>query len=393
MQLPFQGRFSENPGWALRPAFGQNDWRTDTVWRQPGNARRIRRHLRGFGALLPNISVQYTGNPQADFSLQLQALGDWYSKYYQQAYSIAEQVISELRSRGYRVDVLQRPEDLCNPSAGCVDFIGHVVKLQKDGREYVAGTGDRGLYSRVNSVQEFVDMLEQHFSMYATPATDTTSTTTATTTATTTTTPTATTTATPTTTATAIPTATSTATTTPTSTTTSQYYSRSAVLSAPDGYRVGGRFTLKIQGAPSSQVSIRAWQNGNDHGTTPLGTTDSRGYYEISGVWGDEHAGQWVEIIYVGGEQVGQINFEITKPQTQPVNTVSVSIPSYPATDSGSTTQEPVISQDQIPSSSTQPDIVAEANSRQADAGSSMLPLLIGAGVVALILFSGGGRK
>ena len=369
MQLPFQGRFSENPGWALRPAFGQNDWRTNTVWRQPGNARRIRRHLRGFGALLPNISVQYTYNPQADFMLQVQALSDWYNKYYQQAYSIAEQVISGLKGRGYRVDVLQRPEDLCNPSAGCVDFIGHVVKLQKDGREYVTGTGDRGMYSRVNSVQEVVDMLEEHFSMYATTATNTTSTTTAT--------------------ATTTPTTTS----TPTSTTTSQYYSRSAVLSAPDGYRVGGRFTLKIQGAPSSQVSIRAWQNGNDHGTTPLGTTDSRGYYEISGVWGDEHAGQWVEIIYVGGEQVGQINFEITKPQTQPVNTVSVSIPSYPATDSGSTTQEPVISQDQIPSSSTQPDIVAEANSRQADAGSSMLPLLIGAGVVALILFSGGGRK
>lgn len=404
MQIPAQGRFSESPGWALRPAFGQNDWRTNTAWRQPGTASRARRYLQGLGGMLPNISVQYTYNPQIDYNLQVQALMDWYNKYYQQAYSISEQVMAELRRRGFQVQVIQTPEQLCNPSANCYDYVGHLVNLTKNGFTMQAGMGDRGSFSRVNSVSEFADSVERAFlasyesqtgaqyqqqpqpTVTQPQATVTQPQPTVTQPQPTVTQP--------------QPTVTQPTVTQTQPTVTQQTYAtgqqtmtyaKSAVLLAPDGYRTGGRFTLKIQGKPNSQVSIRAWQNGSDHGTTPFGTTDSQGYYEISGVWQDVHAGQWREIVYVGGETVGELNFTVVKPEPPPANTVGTSTPSITTT-----AQEPVLTQDEIPSSATQPSVVTSPSDVQITSQSTFqfsgLALLAAVGV-ALLLISGNGKK
>jgi hypothetical protein len=117
-------------------------------------------------------------------------------------------------------------------------------------------------------------------------------------------------------------TANTTATTTQASSTTATTttYRRDVQLLAPDGYRTGGRFTLKIWGLPNQTVEIEAWQNGQSHGRTAYGATNAQGYYEISGSWQPEHAGRWQENIYVGGEIVGRLDFELVNPSQPPGN-------------------------------------------------------------------------
>jgi hypothetical protein len=163
-------------------------------------------------------------------------------------------------------------------------------------------------------------------------------------------------------------------------------YRRDVQLVAPDGYRAGGRFTLKVWGPPNQTVEIAAWQNSLSHGRTAYGTTDSSGYFEISGVWAPEHAGRWQEDIYVGGELVGRLDFEITAPQqTQPAPDTVVILPPAnqpPQPGSGSSVG--------IPSDGTGNGNGDAAPSGQA--GFSISPTVLLVGAVAL-LFLLGGRK
>jgi len=163
-------------------------------------------------------------------------------------------------------------------------------------------------------------------------------------------------------------------------------YRRDVQLLAPDGYRAGGRFTLKVWGPPNQTVEIAAWQNSLSHGRTAYGTTDSSGYFEISGVWAPEHAGRWQEDIYVGGEIVGRLSFEITAPQqTQPpADTVVILPPANqpPQPGSGSSVE--------IPSDGTGNGNGDAAPSRQAGFSISPTVLLVGA---AALLFLLGGKK
>jgi hypothetical protein len=169
-------------------------------------------------------------------------------------------------------------------------------------------------------------------------------------------------------------------------TATTTTYRRDVQLLAPDGYRAGGRFTLKVWGAPNQAVEIAAWQNSLSHGRTAYGTTDSSGYFEISGVWAPEHAGRWQEDIYVGGERVGRLDFEIAAPQqTKPAADTVVILPPAnqpPQPGSGASVE--------TPSDGTGSGSGDVEPSRQAGFPISTTVLLVGAAALVFLL---GGKK
>jgi len=158
-------------------------------------------------------------------------------------------------------------------------------------------------------------------------------------------------------------------------------YRRDVQLLAPDGYRTGGRFTLKIWGLPNQTVEIEAWQNGQSHGRTAYGATNAQGYYEISGSWQPEHAGRWQENIYVGGEIVGRLDFELANPSVPPGN-VTVT--------PGSSTQMPELPAANQP---PQPGSGAQAPDTGGMPSGGGFPMLLLVGGAAVLLLMSGGKK
>ena len=173
-----------------------------------------------------------------------------------------------------------------------------------------------------------------------------------------------------------------------TNTATTVTYRRDVQLLAPDGYKTGGRFTLKIWGLPNQTVEIEAWQNGQSHGRTSYGATNGQGYYEISGSWQPEHAGRWQENIYVGGEIVGRLDFELANP-SQPPGNVTV-------TPGGSmqTPDLPAANQPPHPDSGTKaPDTGSQTPGIVVQPAGTGLPMLLLIGGAAVLLLMAGGRK
>jgi hypothetical protein len=401
MQLPVQGKFDEAPGWALRPAWGQQygrsvsgggrpEWgrqygrsqtaaalRPDSPWsrqnRSPQWGRQrmpeVRSYLRGLGGMIPPAPSVY-GDPVQDLAAKTQ----WVNTYFAQSQQYADAVVAALQSAGFAVNILGAS---CDPGAGCIGLFQYQATISKDGKSMDASIGNPVRY---NSPQEEASDIAYLFSIYAVPAqsystgintsvlvqTSNTST------------------------QVQLPQEFSYATTTtqpanaaPATTTT---YRRDVQLVAPDGYRAGGRFTLTVWGPPNQTVEIAAWQNSLSHGRTAYGTTDSSGYFEISGVWAPEHAGRWQEDIYVGGELVGRLDFEITAPQqTQPeTDTVVILPPANQPLQPGSGSSV------ETPSDGTGNGNGDAAPSRQTGFSISPTVLLVGA---AALLFLLGGRK
>jgi hypothetical protein len=406
MQLPVQGKFDEAPGWALRPAYGRSgggggrpEWgqqygrsqtaaalRPDSPWsrqnRSPQWGRQrmpeVRGYLRGLGGMIPPAPSD-ASDPQRDLALKSQ----WVNTYYAQSRQYADAVVAALQSAGFTVNILGSS---CDPGAGCVGLFQYQATLSKDGKSMDASIGNPVRY---NSPQEEASDIASLFSIYAVPAqsystgintsvlVQPSSTSTqvqlpqefasATTTATT-----------------AAQTANAAATTSDAAATTTTYR-RDVQLLAPDGYKTGGRFTLKIWGLPNQTVEIEAWQNGQSHGRTAYGATDSSGYYEISGSWQPEHAGRWQENIYVGGEIVGRLDFELANPSEPPGNvTVTPTMPELPAAN-----------QPPQPGSGgkTTPDAGGQTPGVTPSGSGLPMLLLIGGAAVLLFAMSGGGKK
>jgi hypothetical protein len=346
MQLPVQGKFEERPGWALRPAWGQQYGRSQSgggkpVWGQQYGRREAavalrpdspwarqnerstwgrqrmpetRAFLRGLGGYIPAAPFSY--NPLEDMNLKAQ----WTNQYYAKSVEYADGVIAALRSMGFDVQVLGVA---CDPAAGCLGMMLYSAIINKDGKTMDTSIGNPVRY---DSPQQEASDIAYVFGIYAVPsqsfssginndalvqaATVPSST--------------------PTyeqwlQTATQAPSATTTTATATQTTTAAASYRKDVQLLAPDGYRTGGRFTMKIWGSPGQTVEIEAWQNGQSHGRSAFGTTDASGYYEISGSWLPEHAGRWQENVYVGGEVVGRLDFELANPaQTEQPGNVTV---------------------------------------------------------------------
>jgi hypothetical protein len=75
--------------------------------------------------------------------------------------------------------------------------------------------------------------------------------------------------------------------------------------------RVGDTFLVEVRGAPGQTVSVHAIQNGRDLGRSSYGSTDSSGYFRITGQLGPEHAGDWSEVWYVGDTAAPGIRFNV----------------------------------------------------------------------------------
>jgi hypothetical protein len=82
----------------------------------------------------------------------------------------------------------------------------------------------------------------------------------------------------------------------------------------PD-FIVGDAFTITIAGAAAnSAVTVVSYQNGvsNTNGVPfNVGTTNGSGGFTLGGTQTSGLAGTWVEYWYVGGTQVGVLNFDI----------------------------------------------------------------------------------
>jgi hypothetical protein len=381
MQLPAQGKFEEAPGWALRPARTAAALRPDSPWsrqnRNPQWGRQrmpeVRGYLRGLGGMIPPMPF-VTGDPLQDLAAKTQ----WVNTYFSQSRQYADAVAAALQSAGFTVNILGAS---CDPGAGCLGLFQYQATLSKGGKSMDASIGNPVRY---NSPQEEASDIASMFGIYAVPAQSySTGINTS---------------------ALVQPSGTSaqvqlpqefaSATTTQTQTqtqtsntaATTTTYRRDVQLLAPDGYRTGGRFTLKIWGLPNQTVEIEAQQNGQSHGRTAYGATNAQGYYELSGSWQPEHAGRWQENIYVGGEIVGRLDFELVNP-SQPPGNVTVT-PDLPAANQppqpGSGTKAPDVSV-QTPDVSVQtPKLFVQPS------GIGLPVLLLLAGGAALLLLSGG---
>jgi hypothetical protein len=384
MQLPVQGKFDEAPGWALRPAHGPSQTeaalRPGSPWsrqnRNPQWGRQrmpeVRGYLRGLGGMIPPMPSD-ASDPQRDLALKSQ----WINNYYAQSRQYADAVVAALQSAGFAVNILGAS---CDPGAGCIGLFQYQATLSKDGKSMDASIGNPVRY---NSPQEEASGIASLFGIYAVPVQSY---------------------------STGIntsslvqPSGTSaqvqlpqqfaSATTTQTqasdtaaasNTAATAAYRRDVQLLAPDGYRTGGRFTLKIWGLPNQTVEIEAWQNGQSHGRTAYGATNAQGYYEISGSWQPEHAGRWQENIYVGGEIVGRLDFELANPSQTPGNVT--------VTPSSSTQMPdlPAANQPPQPGSGAQaPDTGGQTPGVMPSGGGFPMLLLVG-GAAVLLLMSGG---
>lgn len=389
MQLPAQGKFDEAPGWALRPAWGQQygrsqtagdlhpAWgqqygrsqtaaalRPDSPWsrqnRSPQWGRQrmleVRGYLRGLGGAIPTMmSEPDYAKAAADAKYYFEMFFPRYSnQYWQQSKDFADAVIAELQSRGYEL----RNLTLACASSDCFPAMYSFV-MAKNGRSMEASAGNP---IRFNSPSEEADFLDAAFGGGSSsdywsggPASVSEG---------------------------DIGTLIANATTTQTANTaTTTTYRRDVQLLAPDGYKTGGRFTLKIWGLPNQTVEIEAWQNGQSHGRTAYGATNAQGYYEISGSWQPEHAGRWQENVYVGGEIVGRLDFELTNPSQPPGNvTVTPTTPELPAAN-----------QPPQPGSGTKaPDTGGQTPGVVGQPAGSGLPMLLLIGGAAALLLSGG---
>jgi len=385
MQLPVQGKFDEAPGWALRPAYVRSRTaaalRPDSPWSRQNRSPRwgrqrmpeVRGYLRGLGGMIPPMP-SVISNPWQDLAEKTQ----WVNTYYEQSRQYADAVVAALQSAGFTVNILGSS---CDPGAGCVGLFQYQATLSRDGKSMDASIGNPVRY---NSPQEEASDIASLFGIYAVQAQsfstgintsvlaqppDTS-------------------------TQVQLPrefasaTAPGTQTQASNAAATTVTYRRDVQLLAPDGYKTGGRFTLKIWGLPNQTVEIEAWQNGQSHGRTSYGATNGQGYYEISGSWQPEHAGRWQENIYVGGEIVGRLDFELANP-SQPPGNVTV-------TPGGSmqTPDLPAANQPPHPDSGTKaPDTGSQTPGIVVQPAGTGLPMLLLIGGAAVLLLMAGGRK
>jgi hypothetical protein len=206
MQLPVQGKFDETPGWALRPAWGQQygqsqtaaalrpawgqqygrsssgggrpEWgqqygrsqtaaalRPDSPWSRQNRSSQwgrqrmpeVRGYLRGLGGAIPSMMsepdyAQAASDPQYYFQVFFPRYSN---QYWQQSKDFADAVIADLQSRGYEL----RNLTLACASPDCFPAMYSFV-MAKDGRSMEASAGNP---IRFNSPREEADFLDAAF--------------------------------------------------------------------------------------------------------------------------------------------------------------------------------------------------------------------------------------
>jgi hypothetical protein len=62
----------------------------------------------------------------------------------------------------------------------------------------------------------------------------------------------------------------------------------------------GQQFRLVVTGPPGEIVSVQTWLDGKRLADVNYGTTGADGRWEVTGWFGEEHRGAWIEVWYVG---------------------------------------------------------------------------------------------
>jgi hypothetical protein len=316
--------------------------------------------LCGLRGAIPAMPFSY--NPQEDYTLKQQ----WANTYYQQSVQFAQNVISEMRARGFSVNVGSSAD--CLPAAGCIGLASYSGTISKNGQEMAVTLGNP---VRFNSPSEEADYIASLFDQQAfasqlaqqqaqqqvQQAQQQT----------------------------ASSTSTGSQFTSSSSTTASSSGSNtssvplSATITARDGYVVGRSWEVVVTGPPGQPVSVRAFQDDKDLGQTQYGVTAADGKFRMSGTFTSDTVGRWTEHWYVGDKLAGTVNFIVTKAAAAP-QPGEMSTKREETRDTG-TTAGP---------GDTDPGIRLENRSSISIPG---WMLLAGAGVVALAMFSGGGKK
>jgi hypothetical protein len=76
-------------------------------------------------------------------------------------------------------------------------------------------------------------------------------------------------------------------------------------------FSVGDSWQIIVTGAPNSQVTASANQNGTSLGTSPMGTIGSNGSLTLTGTFGAGQVGTWSESWKVGGVTAGTLSFSV----------------------------------------------------------------------------------
>lgn len=134
---------------------------------------------------------------------------------------------------------------------------------------------------------------------------------------------------------------------------------------------VGDVWVITVAGAPNSPVEVTAVQNGNALGTTPMGTTNAQGVLTLSGTVAASSAGTWVEQWKVGGQPAGTVQFSVSAPSSGGGSGGGAGTGTGTGTDTGGT------------------DTTSDSGVSSFFAALTPTELLIGAGAIAYLLFSG----
>lgn len=138
-------------------------------------------------------------------------------------------------------------------------------------------------------------------------------------------------------------------------------------------FQVGDRWTLTVSGPPGQPVTINGSQNGQQIGTSQLGSTDGNGNFSTSGVMSSGQTGNWSETYFVGGQPAGAISFQVLQ-SPGPTPTQSTTPPDPTSSSTGLAVQTPA----PVPV----PDVVAAPAS-----GIPMWAWFIGGGLVLAMAF------
>lgn len=87
-----------------------------------------------------------------------------------------------------------------------------------------------------------------------------------------------------------------------------------SVSMSGSSFNVGDSWKITVTGAPNSQVSASATQNGTSLGTTPMGTIGSNGSLVLTGTFTASQVGSWTENWTVAGQNAGMVSFTVAAP-------------------------------------------------------------------------------
>jgi hypothetical protein len=306
----------------------------------------------------PSLTMYPSGPNDTEYWSRIMSVNaQWQQQNWDMSVQFANDVVAELQRMGYTVGGLREE---CLPQAGCTGLYMLGGWIEKDGYRMESSFGNPLRYSsplsEANSIASVhtSQLNAQRYAGSGSTGSSSSSSGTA-----------------------SSPFTSSSSTTAVSSGSNTSSVPLSATITARDGYVVGRSWEVVVTGPPGQPVSVRAYQDDKDLGQTQYGVIAADGKFRMSGTFTSDTVGRWTEHWYVGDKLAGTVNFVVTKAAAAP----------QPG--------ETAVTQDR-PRGASDSNVNTDSGIKLENRSSISIPgwmLLAGAGVVALAMFSGGGKK